>query len=102
MVVFHIFAFVAVLCVLWVMGDKAPAQQTFTEFTDHSGWGSKGLAMWIGTLSATGSLLGSDCAAHLAEELQDASRVLPRSMVVTAITNYAFSFLMVISKSWSD
>lgn len=59
MVTFHIAAFIAVLTVMWVMGDRAPAKQTFTEFTDYSGWGSNGLAMMVGTLSASGSLLGS-------------------------------------------
>lgn len=93
----HIFGFIAILTVMWVMGDKAPASQTFTQFTDYSGWGSTGLATLIGSLGATGSLLGTDCAAHLAEELKDASWVLPRSMMVTAAANYTLTFIMVIS-----
>lgn len=40
MLVLHVFAFFAILVVLWVMGDKAPAQQVFTEFSDPQGWGS--------------------------------------------------------------
>ena len=94
----HVFGFIAILVVLWVMGDKTPASQTFTEFTDYSGWGSVGLATIIGSLAPSGALLGADCAAHLAEELKDASWVLPRSMVVTAIANYSFTFIMVISE----
>ncbi|KAF2171481.1 hypothetical protein M409DRAFT_18598 [Zasmidium cellare ATCC 36951] len=93
----HIFAFVAVIVVLWVMGDRAPASETFTQFSDYSGWGSYGTALFVGTLAATGSLVGSDCSAHLAEETQDASWVLPRTMVLTAITNYAMCFFTVIT-----
>lgn len=95
MLIIHVFAFFAVLVVLWVMGDKAPASQTFTQFTDYSGWGSYGLATMIGSASASTALLGSDSAAHLAEELKDASWVLPRSMAITAVVNYGLCFLMV-------
>lgn len=95
----HVFGFLAVLTVMWVMGDRTPASQTFTEFTDYSGWGSIPLAVIIGSLGPSGALLGTDCAAHLAEELKDASWVLPRSMVVTAAANYSLTFVMVISKT---
>ena len=94
----HVFGFIAILTVLWVMGDKTPASKTFTDFTDYSGWGSVGLATIIGSLGPSGALLGADCAAHLAEELKDAAWVLPRSMVVTAVANYSFTFIMVISE----
>lgn len=47
------------LMVSRVMGDRAPARATFTEFTDYSGWGSDGVAMWIGTSGASGAFLGS-------------------------------------------
>ena len=81
------------------MGDQAPASKTFTEFSDPSGWGSVGLTTLIGSLAPSGALLGADCAAHLAEELKNASWVLPRSMLVTAAANYSFTFIMAISKS---
>lgn len=96
MLIVHVFAFFAVFVVLWVMGDKAPTHETWLHFTDYSGWGSLGLATMVGTASASTALLGSDSAAHLAEELKDASWVLPRSMAVTAAVNYLLCFLMVI------
>ena len=99
MITIHVFGFIAILTVLWVMGDKAPAYESFTQFTDPSHWGSVGLATLVGSLGASGSLLGTDCAAHLAEELKDASWVLPRSMVVTAAANYSLTFIMVVSRS---
>ncbi|KAM3413874.1 hypothetical protein BST61_g10548 [Cercospora zeina] len=97
MFVVYVFGFIAVLTVLWVMGDRASARSTLTEFTDYSGWGSNGVATWVGTSGANGALIGSDCAAHLAEELQDAAWVLPRSMVAAAVATYAMSLLMVIT-----
>jgi choline transport protein len=47
MLVLHVFAFIAVFVVLWVMGDKAPAAQVFTEFSDPQGWGSVSFAFKI-------------------------------------------------------
>ena len=98
MLVIHIFGFLAVLIVLWVMGDRAPTKEVWTNFEDPMGWGSIGTAMLVGSLGASGSLLGSDSAAHLGEELQDASFVLPRSMVTAAAANYSLTFIMVVSK----
>ena len=40
MLVIHVFAFLAVFIILWVMGDKASGTQVFTEFSDPQGWGS--------------------------------------------------------------
>ena len=40
MLVVHIFAFIAVMVVLWVMGDKTDAGAVFTDFSDPQGWGS--------------------------------------------------------------
>ena len=40
MLVIHVFAFLAVFIILWVMGDKASGAQVFTEFSDPQGWGS--------------------------------------------------------------
>lgn len=62
MLVIHIFGFFAMLIVLWVMGDRAPAREVWFEFEDAQGWGSVGVAMLVGSLSASGSLLGADSA----------------------------------------
>jgi len=40
MLAIHVFAFIAIFTVLWVMGDKAPAHEVFTEWSDPQGWGS--------------------------------------------------------------
>jgi len=99
MLVIHVITFVTVLTILWVMGDRSSSYVVWTEFGDYSGWGSNGLAMLVGSLGASGSLLGSDSAAHLAEELTDASSALPRSMITTAAVKYSLTFIIVVSKS---
>ncbi|KAK5140877.1 hypothetical protein LTR32_006436 [Rachicladosporium monterosium] len=43
------------------------------------------------------ALIGADAAVHLAEELKDASYILPRAMVSSALMNYATALTMIIS-----
>ncbi|KAK4580113.1 hypothetical protein LTR86_000316 [Recurvomyces mirabilis] len=97
MLAIHVMGFFAIFIIMWVMGDKSPTKQVWTEFADPSGWGSYGVATLVGSLGASGALLGSDSAAHLAEELKDAAWVLPRSMVATAAVNYSLTFIMVVT-----
>ena len=40
MLVVHVFGFIAIVVVLWVMGDKTDPGSIFTEFSDPQGWGS--------------------------------------------------------------
>lgn len=96
-VVLHVFGFFAILIIMWVMGPRADANTTFTQFDDANGWGSLGLATLIGMVGPTTTYLGSDSAVHLSEELKDAAYVLPRAMFSAAIINYVLGFTMMIT-----
>ena len=96
-IVLHVFGFFAFIVIFWVMGPRAAAEPTFTHFDDSNGWGSLGLATLIGMVGPTTTYLGADSAVHLAEELKDASYVLPRAMFSAAIINYITGFTMMIT-----
>lgn len=85
--VLHILGFLAFLIPLWVVAPKAPASEVFGSFQNFGGWSSIGAACVIGQLSATGSLAGPDSAAHLAEEVHNASLTVPRMMMTTVFVN---------------
>ncbi|KAK3680311.1 hypothetical protein LTR37_021346 [Vermiconidia calcicola] len=93
----HVFGFVAFLAILWVMGPKAGGYETFFGFEDRNGWGSLGLATLVGIIGPVATFLGGDSAVHLAEELQDASYVLPRAMVSGAAINYVVGIVGLVS-----
>ena len=95
--ILHVAGFFAFLVVLWVMAPRSPAKEVFTAFEDKNNWGSKGLATLVGILGPVITLIGSDSACHLSEELKDASWSLPRSMVATAVCNYILGFIMTIT-----
>lgn len=95
--IIHIFGFFGILAALWVLSPRADASIVFTEFTDGGGWGSLGGSALVGILAGILPLLGADAAVHMSEELRDASRTLPRSMIMTTIFNGAFGWIMVIT-----
>nr|POF17336.1 putative amino-acid permease c15c4.04c [Quercus suber] len=96
-VALHVSGFIAVVVILWTLGPRAAASDTFTTFDDVSGWGSLGLATLIGMVGPATTYVGGDSAVHLSEELSHASHALPRAMVWAAIANYATGFVMTVS-----
>lgn len=93
----HIVGFFAFLITLWVMSDHAPASQVFTQFSDGGGWGNQGLSCLVGITTPLWCFLGPDAGAHMAEELKDASRVLPSAMVWATFFNGLLGLVMLIT-----
>lgn len=86
--IIYVFGFVTIVTVLWVMGPRGDPATVFTKFEDNAGWGNTGLSTLVGILAPVVTLIGSDSACHLSEELKDAAYILPRSMATTAAINY--------------
>jgi Amino acid permease len=93
----YILAFIAFFIILLAMGPRSGAKPMFTHFEDNAGWGSIGTACFVGVSGPVITLIGSDSAVHMAEELKDASRQLPKAMLSTAAVNYLLGFLMLIA-----
>jgi choline transport protein len=93
----YILTFVAFFIILLSMGPRSGAKPMFTQFEDNAEWGSIGAACFVGISGPVITLIGSDSAVHLAEELKDASRQLPKAMLSTAAVNYVLGFLMLIA-----
>jgi choline transport protein len=95
--IIHVFGFFGILIPLWALAPRQPAQAVFTEFTNAYGWPSQGVACLVGIIGPMYSLIGPDSAVHMAEEIKDASRVLPLGMMWTLILNGVTGFVMVIT-----
>ncbi|KAH8660379.1 amino acid/polyamine transporter I [Xylariales sp. PMI_506] len=94
--VVHIFGFFGILITLLVLSPRSSAEEIFTTFSDGGGWGSLGASTLIGMNSALGSLLGGDAAVHMSEELRDAGRTLPRTIIWTTVVNGGLAWIMMI------
>jgi amino acid transporter len=93
----HVFGFFGILIPLWVLSPKQSAKDVFTTFQDGGDWGSIGTACIIGMISPIYSFIGPDAGTHMSEEIRDASRIVPRSMIATAILNGVLGLVMTIT-----
>lgn len=96
-VVLYLLGFVVFLIVLLVMGDRSTAEEVFTDFQDNAGWGSIGTACFVSVSGPVITTIGSDSVVHMAEELKDASRQLPKVMLCMAFINYCVGFFMLLA-----
>ena len=94
--VMHVFGFFAILIPLWVLAPKNDASAVFNSFYNGGGWSNTIVACMVGQLAAIFSFIGPDSGVHMAEEVRDASLVIPRSMMTTAILNSVLGFLMML------
>ncbi|KIX00815.1 uncharacterized protein Z518_09880 [Rhinocladiella mackenziei CBS 650.93] len=95
--VLHLAGFFAILVPLWVMAPRTPTSEVWTSFVDGGPWGSIGVACLVGMITNAGALVGGDAAAHMAEELKNASKMLPRAMIWTIVVNGLLGFLMLVT-----
>ena len=76
------------------LAPSGKASSVFTEF-ESNGWPSVGVACLVGLNGPLPYLTGADSSVHLAQELKNSAYRLPRSMLVTTITSYITSFIIV-------
>lgn len=102
--ILHVLGFFAILIPLVVLAPRSSAREVFFTFNsgnyDTSGdrpWSSTVVACLVGIIGPTVSLLGSDAATHMSEELQDASYTLPRAMIATGIFNGTLGLAMLVA-----
>ncbi|KAM3434969.1 hypothetical protein MY4824_005122 [Beauveria thailandica] len=94
--VVHIFGFFCMLVPLWVLAPRTPSRIVWTQFHD-GGWNSTGLSTLIGLITSVLPLLGADASVHMAEEVQDAARTLPQSMMWSINLNGLMGWLTAIT-----
>ena len=58
-----------------------------------------GVSCLVGMITNVGAFVGSDAPAHMAEELKDASKTLPRVMFWTIMVNGTMGFITLMSVS---
>ncbi|KAL8991783.1 MAG: hypothetical protein Q9169_007652 [Polycauliona sp. 2 TL-2023] len=95
--VIHVLGLFAVIIPLWILSPKPPATEALLTFTNGGGWSTTGLSAMIGLLAPVGSLTGFDCVVHMSEEVEDAGRTLPRSIMWAVWINGAMGFIMAIT-----
>ncbi|PYI06035.1 amino acid permease [Aspergillus sclerotiicarbonarius CBS 121057] len=103
--VIHILSYPAIMVVMIVLGQRHTNEFVWTEFvTDQSGWHNDGVIYSIGLLTAAFTLSSFDGVIHMSEEVNDAPRAVPRSMVWGLVLNVilAFGFAIALLYTMGD
>ena len=99
--ILHTLGFFAILIPLLVLARKADASFVFKQFANEAGWSSNGLAWFVGLISSNLPFVGYDGPCHMAEEVSNASTVVPWCMICTVLLNGALGFAICIAFSFS-
>lgn len=99
--VFHIAILLAVWITLLVMQkEKHTAEYVFTHVEPQSGWEPVGFSFLFGFLSVSWTMTDYDAAAHIAEEVKDPARIVPKAIALaltfTYVVGWVFTIILVI------
>ncbi|PHH62088.1 hypothetical protein CDD81_7581 [Ophiocordyceps australis] len=94
----HVFGFFIVIGVLAAFTkEKHNADFVFTALTNNSGWNSDFVAWSISLLPALYAYMSVDTAIHFCEEVAEPRTVIPRVMILQAITTSLMTFPFIIT-----
>jgi choline transport protein len=106
-------AYFAYLVPVWVSAPVATHSQVWTTFENEGGWSSLPLAVLVGQLTGIGAQVGVDTvshpsawtmasltmqqAAHMSEEVKNASKVIPTTILVVYVLNFVLMFPAILT-----
>jgi choline transport protein len=80
-----------------VLSPRGDSHEVLLEFTNLGGWPTDGLAAMVGIITPLSIWIGYECPVHMAEEVHDASRNLPKSILGAVALNGLLSFIMAMT-----
>ncbi|KAI9649900.1 hypothetical protein NHQ30_002484 [Ciborinia camelliae] len=106
MLILYILGFIGVLIPIVYLSPHTPAEKVFTTFQNLGGWDSMGLSFFVGWITSVSSFVGNDGADHIvqsrtAEEINQASKVIPFSIWFSTLFNGILGFSMMIAVLFS-
>ena len=93
----HLIGFFIVLIPILILCPKNNASDVFLAFEDNSGWNNMGTAYLISQIYVLYCAGGSDSVVHIAEEVEDASWIVPRCMWWSYVGNITLGFGMLVA-----
>ncbi|KAF1967063.1 hypothetical protein BU23DRAFT_660972 [Bimuria novae-zelandiae CBS 107.79] len=97
LLVLHILGFFGVFIPLIVLAEHTDSSFVFWTFTFTEGWPLNGLSLCIGMISNVFAFMGGDAAIHIAEEIQNAPRVVPKAILKSILINGLLGLALMIT-----
>ena len=95
--ILHVVGFFAIMFPLIILGPHGKASEVFGTFVNGGNWPTNGLSFFVGLLGNVFAFFGADAAIHMSEEIQGASVVVPRSIMLSLVLNGSMGFGMAIA-----
>ncbi|KAL3462068.1 amino acid/polyamine transporter I [Aspergillus heterothallicus] len=95
--VVHIVGFFAVLIPLVSLAEIGSAEVVFTQFINEGGWSTQGLSFFVGLIGCVFAFAGGDAAVHMSEEIENATVIVPRSILLSVLINGLLGFGMLLA-----
>ncbi|KAK3717684.1 hypothetical protein LTR37_005751 [Vermiconidia calcicola] len=93
----HILAYFAYIVPIWISAPAASHSQVWATFKNDGGWSSMGLALLVGQLTGVSEQCGIDTTAHMSEEVKNAAKVIPRTMMTVFVINFVLLFPAIVT-----
>ncbi|KAI2610543.1 putative amino acid permease [Hypoxylon sp. NC1633] len=90
--VLHVVFFFCILVPLVHLAPRSSTEFVFNSFQNNGGWQSDGVSWCIGLLTSTYSFSGVDGVSHMAEEVDNAAIVVPRTMIWSIVVSGILCF----------
>ncbi|KAK5137655.1 hypothetical protein LTR08_007950 [Meristemomyces frigidus] len=94
---FFVMGYAANIIVFWVMSPKNSASEVFGTFTNGDGWSNFGYGILTAQTAALYLIIGSDGAAHMAEEIQDAASNVPKGILGSYLIGTCSGLVMLVT-----
>ncbi|KAK5167046.1 uncharacterized protein LTR77_007775 [Saxophila tyrrhenica] len=96
--VFHLAGFVAIIATLWAMTPEySPPAEVWATSRNEGGWPTQGLSYCVGFLGNVATFVGADASVHLAEEVSNAAKNIPRAILGSMLINGAVGFVTMVT-----
>ena len=95
--VFHLAGFVAIMTTILVMAPHGSARSVFATSLNEGGWSTQGLSYCVGFLGNVATFVGADASVHMAEEIDNAARNIPRAIFTSMTMNGLLGFAMMLT-----
>ncbi|GAM91342.1 hypothetical protein ANO11243_093910 [Dothideomycetidae sp. 11243] len=95
--VLHVMGAILIILTIWVAAPHVSPREVFLDFSNFGSYSSLFVALMLGQSTPQWALSSMDAAAHMSEEVFDASIAVPRAMVNALWFNGLLGFAMLIT-----
>ncbi|KKA18756.1 Amino acid transporter [Rasamsonia emersonii CBS 393.64] len=99
--VLHILGFFAILIPLAYLAEHSPPSAVFNSWLNEGDYQTQTLSFFVGIVGNVFAFSGADAAVHMSEEIQNASRVVPTSIITTIVINGSLGLGMILTVLFS-